>query len=163
MRTWSSLLVAGFASLAACESGTTTRLDVELSAAADAAGAPAAPALLATDVTGGPRALAPLCGDGARRTSFEWDVDFACAGRGADADVVVRAWVEQLPDGLDAARFCALAVRDDGVVLDDALVDGGTAPLPSRERALFEGSADATWRRDLSPCGGVLEASVLVE
>jgi hypothetical protein len=149
--------------LVACESGTNLQLEVELSDEAAAAGTAAAPALLATDITGGATALVAMCGQDVGTTSFARSVDFSCAGRGDDAEVDVHAWVEPLPDGLDADVFCDLASTGDGIDLAAAVADGGPAVEPSRERALFAGTTTATWRRDISPCGGTLEASVFVE
>lgn len=149
--------------VAACESGTFLQLEVELSDDAAAAGTAEAPALLATDIGGGGQALVAMCGQDVGTVSFERSSDFSCAGRDDAATVDVHAWVEQLPAGLDADRFCDLPSSGEGIDLSPAIEDGGATVSPSRDRALFEGVERVTWQRDLSPCGGSLKASIAVE
>ena len=164
-----AFLLGSLALLTGCESGTITTLDVTVTDALARSGSTKAPLVLASDDGRGPkntRLLAPLCGATFGRRVFSIDVPFSCAGRGSEENVDVHAWVATLPDGVDAARFCALVPGDDGIDsgrIRELTKDGGVVTLPSLSEAIGSGTARATWERDMSPCGGTLDATLLVE
>ncbi|MDP2309822.1 MAG: hypothetical protein Q8P18_27635 [Pseudomonadota bacterium] len=174
--------------LAGCESGTATVIEVDVASAIATAHGPDAPGVLVTDAGLAPiNVLAPLCGEPlAEPVTFSQDHGFGCledAQKGTQE--VLRAWVQPAPEGWDFAAFCALvphafrgltlgsevtgepAAGDTADTADTADTGGTGLEIPGLatepDPSWPQGEVEATWKRDFSPCGGILRGDVRIE
>lgn len=146
--------------LAACESGTSRTVEILVPSVVANGFDPTIPGIVVTDVAGGATPVAALCGQTEPDPLVVWiDDGFGCLRERAEAglEVTVHAWAE--PGPVLSLDPCTLERDSRGVL-----------PLPSKDRSALatvaesswpQGSATGVWRRDLSPCGGVLSVSGL--
>jgi hypothetical protein len=103
-----------------------------------------------------------LCGQAFKSPlQLSQDEGFGCLGERAGTSETLRVWVQPLPAGWDAAQTCAAGEERSfypGLHLGPAQDNEGLAPEPDPRWA--QGSRSAQWRRDISPCGGVLSAEL---
>lgn len=152
--------VLGSLLLVACESGTARQVQIDVGPAVTSQFDASSPGVLVTDVAGPPAPVAALCGQPEPAPLELWvDDGFGCLRERAEAGQtqLVQAWVEPTP-----------ALADDPCTLARDL--RGALPLDSKDRSVLAsapdpswpaGSATGVWRRDLSPCGGVLRVTGL--
>ena len=91
------------------------------------------------------------------------DLGFGCLGKLDGTRETVQVWVQPMPAGWDAAATCA--VPHDKPFYEALLLgpaDAGAADVlaAAPDAAWAQGQAQGTWRRDLSPCGGVVNFEV---
>lgn len=146
--------------LCACESGTSRSVDVTIGAALEAQFSPESRGLLVADLGGTARPYAALCGQGLRSPlALSQDLGFGCLRDRNGTEETIRVWVEPTGAGpFDCSTQRSFYVPD-GVVASDPGAKFAAEPAAGWAQA----TASGTWRRDLSPCGGVLEASVTLD
>lgn len=149
-----------------CESGTSRVVKVTLPAAVATSFTAEAPGLIVADLGSRVEPYVPLCGQTPKNPiHLSQDRGFGCIGSLEGMSETVRVWVQPLPAGFSAPAACARASQqrefysDFTLVTPDGGVDGGalaTAP----EASWAQGTDEGTWKRDLSPCGGVISFEV---
>jgi len=181
-----------FLLLAGCESGLASVVDVEVADTVATAQTEDAPGVLVTDA-GRLAPLAALCGQALDEpVTFSFDFGFGCLDERQGTTAVLRAWVQPMPERWDAAAFCALAPTPySGLTIGPAVIGGDDTAEPAAvdtaappgdtgddtgapvdlypglaaepDPAWPQGETTATWKRDVSPCGGVLKGDIRVE
>lgn len=153
---------------AGCESGLTRSAEVTLPLEVAKAFSPKFPGLLVSDLGGEARAYLGLCGQIPKNPLLlSSDLGFGCLEERAGTTERARAWVQSLPDGVDAAALCAQASTERSFyrafVLPpaDGGVDAGTLPTDP-EPTWAQAADEGTWRRDASPCGGVVSFELVL-
>ncbi|MDP2270027.1 MAG: hypothetical protein Q8N23_28525 [Archangium sp.] len=124
------------------------------------------PGLVVSDLAGDVGAYLALCGQALKSPiHLSRDIEFSCLGALNGTTETARVWVQPLPAGWDATAACARSAKDrefydvQSFAPADAGVDAGVlAAEPAATWA--QGSDEATWRRDISPCGGVVSFDV---
>ncbi|MBW1878336.1 MAG: hypothetical protein JRI25_26380 [Deltaproteobacteria bacterium] len=172
MRPFPSLfaLVALTLSLVACESGTSEFHTIEVSDGIASSYGLDAPGLLRT--TGGHEPVWVLCGDPlAEPAEYAIDHGFGCLDDEQAGTMESRtAWIEPMPETWDGEALCALPAPEPswaGVAIGNEVTgqdqpfyaDLGDAIDPDWP----QGIGDGEWRRDVSPCGGNLSVSIIIE
>ena len=125
--------------------------------------------------------------------TFSHDHGFGCLDEREGTEEVLRAWIQPAPEAWDFAAFCALqphafrgltlgpditgapeagdtadTARSDTARADTARSDTA-APvdndglLAEPEPTWPQAEVRATWKRDVSPCGGVLRGDIRIE
>lgn len=149
--------------LAACESGTSRRVEIVVDAGIAEVFTAEAPGIVVTDVAGFPLGVAAFCGGPSPVDPFTVFVDdgFGClrevAGQGEEQRI--EAWVEPAPVLYDRNLLCAAERDTSGVLNLPAPGSEGLAASP--DAAWAQGSVVGVWARDVSPCGGTLEGGTL--
>lgn len=157
-----SFLVVSCLVLVGCESGVSRSIDVTVPAEVTARFSPASPGVVVADVGGEATGFLVLCGDSLPNPlELSQDLGFGCVGQRVGTEETIRVWVQPLnvPAGPDAGIACASSRSFYGVQ-DFSTADGGTLLAAGPETGWAQGSGSGKWRRDLSPCGGVLNVSV---
>ncbi|MDP2313966.1 MAG: hypothetical protein Q8P41_13750 [Pseudomonadota bacterium] len=175
-----SLLAPALLLLVGCESGLATVVHVEVDDAVATAHTADAPGVLVTDAApfAEVTALAPLCGAPLEdEVTYSYDFGFGCLDDAQEGtEEVLRAWVQPVPADWDLAAFCALeptqfsglAIGQDVTGEPDPTDTGDTASgtpglVEAPEASWPQGDVRATWKRDLTPCGGILLGDIRVE
>jgi hypothetical protein len=158
--------------LAGCESGLARSVKVTIPDEVSGRFSAAAPGLVVSDLGAEALAYVALCGQHfSREVYLSQDLGFGCLEEArAGRRETVRVWVQAVPSDLDGARLCAehperSFYRGFPVDLPDGgATDGGvTSALAGEPLADWpQGRGEGAWRRDGSPCGGVLNAVVVV-
>jgi hypothetical protein len=152
--------------VSACESGTSRAVKVTLPASVATSFTAEAPGLIVADLGSRAEPYVALCGQTPKNPiHLSQDRGFGCLGSLNGMNETVRVWVQPLPAGFSAAAACAQASQQREfydqltLVTPDGGIDGGalaTAP----EASWPQGTDESTWRRDVSPCGGVITFEV---
>lgn len=105
-----SVVGIGLAGLVGCESGLAARVDIELKGGVAEAFTKEAPGIVVADVGAGAEPVVPLCGGPAPEDlGLYHDYGFGCMdGDQKGVTGELRAWVQPMPEGWDAAGFCRL-------------------------------------------------------
>lgn len=169
-----SLLLSSLVfAVSACESGTARAVKVTLPSAVASSFTAEAPGLLVSDLGARVQPYVVLCGQPLKNpVHLSQDLGFGCLGSLDGTSETVRVWAQPMPSEWDRAAACAAFAKDrefyrafsvailanaDGGV--DGGVDAGT-PAPAPEPSWAQGTDESTWRRDVSPCGGVISFEV---
>lgn len=145
--------------LAGCESGVTRSVKVTIPAELNAKFSAESPGVLVSDLGGERAAYVVLCGQGLKNPVYlSQDINFSCLGMRNGTSETIRTWVE--PISADAGVSCATQ-REFYNAFQFGPQDGGVGGLATEPAATWaQGSGTGTWRRDISPCGGVLSVDV---
>lgn len=145
--------------LAACESGLSISLALDVADDVADTYSSDAPGLLRVDADGLLVDVGPMCGERlAEPIEVYVDFGFGCLDDRKGTNATLLAWIEPAPAGWDLDVFCSLAPAD-GLDLTDA---GPTDVLAtSPDDSWPQGEASAPWRRDLSPCGGRVSSQAI--
>jgi hypothetical protein len=145
--------------LAGCESGLTRSVKVTIPSEIDAKFSAESPALLVADLGSQRQAYVVLCGQGLKNPVYlSQDLGFGCLGMRDGTSENVRVWIE--PISADAGVRCGVP-RSFFNSFEFGPQDGGVGSLANEPAATWaQGSGSGTWRRDISPCGGVLSVDV---
>jgi len=157
-----SFLVVSCLVLFGCESGVARSIDVTVPAEVSARFSPASPGVVVAELGGEPWSFLVLCGESLPNPlELSQDLGFGCLGARKDTEETIRVWVQPLtvPAGPDAGIQCASSRQFYGP-MDVKGADGGTFVVSTPDSSWAQGSGTGTWRRDVSPCGGVLNVSV---
>jgi hypothetical protein len=152
----------------ACESGTSRSVKLTVPASVATSFSAEAPGLVVADLGSRVEPYVALCGQTPKNPVYlSQDRGFGCIGSLDGMSETVRVWVQPLPAGWDPVAACAqassqrsfysefqLVTPDGGVELDG----GALAMAP--EATWLQGTNEAKWRRDGSPCGGVINFEV---
>ncbi len=162
------LFVSFVVMTAGCESGLARTAQVTLPPGVATSFSATGPGLLVSDLTGEPRPYLALCGQTPKSpVALSYDLGFGCLGDRAGTTETARAWAQPLPRGWDAAAICAQApperpsYRPLALAPTDGGVDAGVLPTDP-EVTWPQGSDEGTWRRDLSPCGGLVSFELVL-
>ncbi len=153
------LLLSAALLLPACESGTSRTLRVTIGSGLEAQFSPASRGLLVADLGGTAQPYVVLCGQALSNSLvLSQDLGFGCLGKLDGTQETLRAWVEPiatgaLPCSTERSFYEPLVTGD----------DGGTGFAAEPLAGWAQGTTTATWRRDLSPCGGVLNGSIALD
>jgi hypothetical protein len=150
--------------VSACESGMTRSLKLTIPNGVAQPFTATAPGIVVTDMGGNCAPYFVLCGQKvADPVTLTQDLGFGCLGSRDGTSETLRSWVQAMPTSWDAAATCAaqrerpfyeaLSIGPDDAGVSDRLAETPEASWP-------QGSATGTWRRDLSPCGGVLNVEL---
>ncbi len=144
----------------ACESGLARSAKLTLSAERTSPFSAQAPGAVVSDLGGQVWPYVVLCGQQPKQPVFlSQDLGFGCLDSLAGKTETVRVWLAPLPATWDAGAACAtVGNREFYGALSLGPADGGLAPDP--DPAWPQASASGTWRRDGSPCGGVLNVQL---
>lgn len=148
--------------LLGCESGLSESYTLTVGPQTSGEYSPEAPGLLRVQTSTHPAVLA-LCGQTLEPHDYSVDLGFGCLDELRDTQEERSAWVEPMPASWSAQHLCNVdppRFQWDGLILDEqvtnspdpAFNDLADAPEPGWPTATSTG----TWRRDGSPCGGVL-------
>jgi len=155
------------AALTACESGLSVDYTLTIAQSAVAATAPDAPGLLRVHGAPDPVVRVLCGGSGQLSARYTIDLGFGCLDDLRGSTEERRAWIEPMPEGWDAQALCALdppRFRWDGVTIDASVTGPGVDPrevlAEAPDAAWTQGRGAGTWRRDGSPCGGVLPVEI---
>lgn len=85
------------------------------------------------------------------------DLGFGCIGSREGTTEAVGAWVQPMPMGW-VGLPCSASRQF--YVLSLPQADGGTDLARMPQTSWAQGAVDAPWKRNGSPCGGILKASV---
>lgn len=155
MRTF-VLAVAVLAS--GCESGNARVVNVTVPATVAAPFTEAARGVVVVDVDGQQFASVVLCGQQLPSPLVvSQDLGFGCIGSREGTTESVGAWVQPMPMGW-AELPCSASRQFYRPSLPAA--DGGTVLARMPQAMWAQGAVEAAWRRDGSPCGGILKTSV---
>lgn len=152
-----SLLVLGVFVLSACESGLSRGVKVTVPGEVASRFTPQAPGVVVAELGGDVSPFVTLCGQALPQPlELVADLGFGCLRELGDAGPEsVRVWVQ--PVSPDAGFACS--EKREYYSRGPTVVDGGVlAPTP--EASWSQGTATGTWRRDGSPCGGVMNAAL---
>jgi hypothetical protein len=153
--------------LLGCESGTSRSVKLTMPGEVPARFTASAPGLVVADLGGSPAAYVALCGQTPKSPlSLSQDLGFGCLGSNAGKEETVHVWVQPVPPGWTPAVLCSGSQADRSFypALAPQLPDGGIADAGAFPGAADptwpQGTAVASWRRDFSPCGGVINFEV---
>ncbi|MDO9280719.1 MAG: hypothetical protein Q7U06_02355 [Pseudomonadota bacterium] len=172
--------------LAGCESGLATVVHVDVAEPVATARSADAPGVLVTDAGGLATPLAALCGAPLdEEVIFSHDHGFGCLDERKGTEEVLRAWIQPAPEEWDLAAFCALQphayagltlgpditgaaesgdTADTATPADTSAETGGTPGLvPEPDPTWPQAEVRATWKRDVTPCGGLLRGDIRIE
>lgn len=147
--------------LSGCESGTARSFDVTVPSAVSGAFTDAARGVVVVQPMGEPLGYVVLCGQMLPNPlQLSQDLGFGCLGTRVGTAESIRAWVQPMPQGWNE-QPCSQprTFYPPGL---SATRDGGPGLAANPEPAWAQGSTTANWRRDFSPCGGVLNAALTV-
>lgn len=147
-----------------CESGTARSINLTLPSSIATSFSANSPGLVVADLGSFVAPYVVLCGQTPKNpVHLSQDNGFGCVGSLNGTTETARAWVQPLPSGWDAGFACAQGSQERSfyspLSLAPAAVDGGVdaGVLASEpEPGWAQGSDEGTWRRDGSPCGGVV-------
>lgn len=147
-----------------CESGTARSVKLTLPSSVATGFSATSPGLVVADLGNHVAAYVALCGQTPKNpVHLSQDLGFGCVGSRNGTTETARVWVQPLPSGWDAGAACAQASQDRSfyseLSLAPAAVDGGVDAgvlASDPEPGWAQGSDEGTWRRDGSPCGGVV-------
>ena len=152
--------------LIGCHSGTTRLVDVTVTDDVGAAYTAASPGLLVAELGGTIAWYVALCDQGTEDPiTLSYDINYSCLGETGGPsqgdEEAVRVWVEPLPAGWDAAAVCAAQevarfYRPRSAQVGEGIAELAPEPAPGWPQA----EATGTWKRDLSPCGGILRTEL---
>lgn len=155
-----------------CESGTARVVDLTLPADVATSFSAAAPGLVVANLGGNVGEYVVLCGQTPKNpVQIIQDEGFGCVGARNGTTETARVWVQPLPSGWDAGAACADSAKDrqyySRLSLAPAAVDGGVdagalALALEPEASWPQGSAEGTWKKDGSPCGGNVKFQVTI-
>lgn len=161
--------VASLVLLFGCESGLSRSVAVTLPSTVATSFSAGSPGLLVSDLgnRAQPQPFLVLCGQSPKNpVHLSQDLGFGCLSTRDGTTETVRVWVAPLPAGWDADAGCAQGSKDRSfyTVLSlapaaDAGVDAGVLAADP-EAGWAQGTDEGTWRRDISPCGGVVNFEV---
>ncbi|HLT32135.1 MAG TPA: hypothetical protein VK013_18995 [Myxococcaceae bacterium] len=155
--------------LVACHSGTTRMVDVTVSDEVVGAYSEASPGLLVAELGGTVAWYVALCGQAADAPFLlSKDVPYSCLGekgsRSAGDEETVRVWIEPLPEGWDAAAICATREASEFHRPQAAAEGEDVAALADEpEPGWPQAEGTASWKRDITPCGGYLRLGLTLE
>lgn len=153
--------------LAACESGLSIQYTLTVPNELATSRSSEEPGLLrVTDDRN--HAVRVLCGQSISEVlEYSVDLGFGCLDDLRDTTEPRTAWIEPVPETWDHAELCSLPEppnRSQGVSIDPSITghDGSTFDVLAEEpdETWSQGTAEGTWRRDGSPCGGFLPVEI---
>lgn len=151
--------------LAGCESGLARSIKLTVPAEVAEGFSPGSPGIVLADLGGSARPYLVLCGQQVKNpVRLSQDLGFGCLDELDGTTETVRAWVQPMPAGWDAAATCAAQKERSfytGLSLGPA--DAGEPLAEQPEASWPQASQLAKWRRDGSPCGGVLDAELALK
>jgi hypothetical protein len=154
------LLLSAALLLSACESGTARVLRVTMGSGLEAQFSSGSRGLLVADLGGTAHLFVVLCGQGLNNPLvLSQDLGFGCLGDAEGTQETIRAWVEPVA----TETFACSTEREFYVSLGTGGGDGGAGFAAEPLAGWAQGTTTGTWRRDLSPCGGVLNASITLD
>ena len=156
-----------FLAATACESGLSVDYTLTLASAGVGRTSIEAPGLLRVQGATTPVVRA-ICGEGTERSArYVLDLGFGCLDERRGTDEQRVAWIEPLPEGWSGPALCALdppRFAWDGLALDETVTGPGVDPWEALaaepDPAWTQARGTGTWRRDGSPCGGVLAVEI---
>jgi hypothetical protein len=155
--------------LTACESGTSRSVKLTVPESIAASFTAQSPGLIVSDLGSRAAPYVALCGQAPKNPVYlSQDRGFGCVGSLNGTSETARVWVQPLPPGWDPARACAQASQQREFYSEFQLVtaDGGVegvdagALADAPQATWAQGTDESTWRRDVSPCGGVINFEV---
>jgi hypothetical protein len=170
--------------LAGCESGLSTVVHIDVAEGVATARSADAPGVLVTDAGGLATPLAALCGAPLEdEVTFSHDHGFGCLDERKGTEEVLRAWIQPAPEEWDLAAFCGLQphayagltlgpditgaaagdTADTAASTDTAAAVGTPGLVAEPEPTWPQAEVVATWKRDVSPCGGTLRGDLRIE
>ena len=145
--------------LAACESGLSRSVKLTIPAAVAARFTADQPGIVVADLGSRAQAFTVLCGQGLKNPVWlTQDLGFGCLGARNATEETIRVWVDPTRF-VDAGVSCSTQ-REFYEALGLTSADGGALIAIEPDATWTQGTATATWRRDGSPCGGVLNAEL---
>ena len=146
--------------LCACESGLSRSVKLVIPQEVASRFSPSAPGIVVSDLGAHPSLYLVLCGQNLKNPVFlSQDLGFGCLDTRNGTSETVRVWVDPRPLAVDAGGSCS-AQREFYSALSITTPDGGSVLAADPDPAWPQGTTTATWRRDVSPCGGVLNAEL---
>lgn len=141
-----------------CESGNARVVNVTVPATVAGTFSDTARGVVVIDVDGQQFASVVLCGQQLPSPLVvSQDLGFGCIGDFEGRTESVGAWVQPMPMGW-AELPCSASRQFYRPALPAA--DGGTVLSRTPQASWAQGAVEARWKRDGSPCGGVLKTSV---
>lgn len=141
-----------------CESGNARVVNVTVPSTVAGTFSDAARGVVVVDVDGQQLASVVLCGQQLPSPLVvSQDLGFGCIGDFEGTTESVGAWVQPMPMGW-AGLPCSASRQFYRPSLPSA--DGGTVLERMPQASWAQGAVEAAWRRDGSPCGGILKTSV---
>ncbi|MBL8940549.1 MAG: hypothetical protein JNM69_38755 [Archangium sp.] len=145
--------------LVGCESGTAVVLDVTVPGSVGSSFSEGARGVLVTTTSLGTLGSVVLCGQALPSPLvLSQDLGFGCLGSRDGKSETVSAWVEPMPAGWSGAPCSTSRQFYDSLGLSG--VDGGSPFAGTPQATWAQATQSATWKRDLSPCGGNLKAAL---
>lgn len=146
--------------LCACESGLSRSVKLVIPQEVASRFSPASPGIVVSDLGARPSLYVVLCGQSLKNPVYlSQDLGFGCLDTRNGTEETVRVWVDPQPLAIDAGVTCSVQ-REFYSALSLTATDGGTVLAADPDPAWSQGLTTATWRRDGSPCGGVLNAEL---
>lgn len=143
---------------AGCESGNARVINVTVPAAIAGTFSEATRGVVVLDVGGQQFATVVLCGQTLPTPLVvSQDLGFGCIGAFEGTTESLGVWVQPMPTGW-ADVACSASRQFYRPSLPT--VDGGTQLERMPQAMWAQGAVDAAWKRDGSPCGGILKTSV---
>lgn len=153
-----SVLLLAVAGLG-CESGTTRSIELTVPSSVSGAFTEAARGVVLFQPMGEPAAYAVLCGQTLPNPLvLSQDLGFGCLGTRVGMAESLRAWVQPMPQGW-SEQPCSTS-KSFYEPIGSVTRDGGAGFAANPEASWAQASGTANWKRDLSPCGGILKASL---
>jgi len=143
---------------AGCESGNARVINVTVPFAVASTFSEATRGVVVLDVDGQQLASVVLCGQTLPALLVvSQDLGFGCIGSREGTTESVGVWVQPMPMGW-ADVACSASRQFYRPSLPAA--DAGTMFAGMPQATWAQGAVDAAWKRDGSPCGGILKTSV---
>ncbi|MFT3840595.1 MAG: hypothetical protein QM723_26640 [Myxococcaceae bacterium] len=177
MHKW--LLAAVVVVMAGCESGTARQVEVTVPSDIASTFSATAPGVVVTDLgADAGHSFTLLCGQTTQtQLTLEQDLGFGCLSKTKEGTTEsVKVWVEPMPTSWDAASLCSkrtdrsfyqetsfAPVPDAGSTdggVDGGTVDDGEGVAATPSSSWVQASGSGTWKRDGSPCGGLMNVKV---
>lgn len=142
-----------------CESGTSRSVDLTVPSSVSGAFTEAARGVVLFQPMGEASAYVVLCGQTLPDPLvLSQDLGFGCLGTRVGMAESLRAWVQPMPQGWSDLP-CSPS-KSFYEPIGSVTRDGGAGFAANPEATWAQASGTANWKRDFSPCGGLLKASL---
>jgi len=145
----------------ACESGLTRTVHVTIPAAIETQFTPTSPGLVVSTLTGEPEVWVVLCGQGLKQPlTLSQDLGFGCLRDDLiGAPEAMAVWIQPMAAPVDGLP-CSTERSFYRYLHADPPDAGGFVPPGTPDVSWAQAATTANWRRDASPCGGIVSADL---